>query len=65
MRTFRGWYVASVQAPSQDHWVGWLPCIHWCIDKFGPSGQNWLYDSEGVFEFKNAADRTMFMLTWA
>jgi len=64
MRTLRGWYVASIESPSEDHWVGWSPCIDWCIQKFGPGGQDWLYNSEGVFEFKNDADRTMFMLVW-
>jgi hypothetical protein len=65
VRTFRGWYVASVMPPEITPYRGWLPCIDWCEQKFGPSGQDWLYNSEGVFEFKNDADRTMFALRWS
>ena len=64
MRTLRGWFVASIQAPSEDHWVGWVPCMDWCVRTFGTEGQDWLYNSEGVFEFKNDADRTAFLLMW-
>jgi len=74
-----GWHIASVPAPppvpGADHrgwkvlYAGWTPCIVWCEDQFGsitwPGPQSsWHHLGEGVFEFKNDADRMLFLLTW-
>jgi hypothetical protein len=67
MQNRDGWYVASIGAPSSDHWVGWVPCIDWCEKTFGEMTTNnyvWRYISEGVFEFKDEQDRTAFLLRW-
>jgi len=76
-----GWHIASVQAPPNvagpDHsgwkvsYTGWNPCVKWCVATFGGGigatswGPNWRYVGEGVFEFKDDADRLMFLLKWA
>jgi hypothetical protein len=44
--------------------------MKWCEQEFGYEQFNWLdlrwrYNSEGVFEFKNAADCEWFVLRWA
>jgi hypothetical protein len=77
--TTYGWHIASVPAPppvpgSDFHgwkvtYAGWNPCIEWCKDQFGDMvwpGPHavWHHLGEGVFEFKNDADRMLFLLTW-
>ena len=63
------WHVAAVPAPD-GNW-GWLiPCMGWCTKNFGDEWWHqkdgcWRYMTEGVFEFKNAADCEWFMLRWA
>ena len=63
------WYVASVPAPVGP-W-GWTPCMRWCTETFGDecwqnsTNGRWRYNTEGVFEFKNAEDCEWFMLRWA
>jgi hypothetical protein len=75
------WYVASVMPPVVTHdpinghrYRGWRPCIEWCVKHFGEQryhldnsrgGERWRFVSEGVFEFKNEQDRTMFLLRWS
>ncbi len=68
MKNFSEWYVASIMPPETSPYRGWIPCIDWCEQTFGKMTMDnyvWRYVSEGVFEFKNDSDRTMFMLVWA
>ena len=73
-----GWYVASVMPPVVTHdpinghrYQGWRPCMEWCVETFGGGigatvwGPGWRFVGEGVFEFKNEQDRTMFLLRWS
>ena len=69
MNEIRDRYVASVQSPTMQYdpvnghrYQGWLPCIRWCEEHIV---DGWWYMTEGVFEFVDEADRTMFMLRWA
>ena len=55
-------YVASVQSPPAEFYQGWRPCIKWCQDHIT---EGWWFIGEGVFEFVNEADRTMFLLRWS
>ena len=49
--------------PINGHrYQGWKPCIDWCEEQIV---DGWWYIGEGVFEFVDEADRTMFMLRWA
>jgi len=67
-----GWYVASVPAPINDKiskhvYQGWTPCIEWCEIIYGQMSMDnyvWRFIGDGVFEFKRAEDRTMFLLRW-
>jgi hypothetical protein len=61
-------YVASVAAPTMSadsisghRYQGWTPCIIWCEKHIG---DGWWFIGDGVFEFVDDADRTMFMLRW-
>jgi hypothetical protein len=63
-------YVASVSAPTMSadpisghRYQGWTPCINWCFSHLGDDG--WWFIGDGVFEFVDETDRTMFMLRWA
>ena len=70
------WYVASVMAPTANrgpdyltwkvHYRGWTPCMEWCRKQFDSDNcvETWRYIGEGVFEFKNEQDRTLFLLRW-
>jgi hypothetical protein len=55
-------YVASVMAPGNIKYVGWLPCMRWCEENIV---DGWWYIGEGVFEFVDEADHLMFVLRWA
>lgn len=58
---------ASVKSPDRPTYVGWAPCISWCEEHLYYSNHNkpcWRYVGEGVFEFENEKDYTMFMLRW-
>lgn len=56
-------YATSVQAPNiRPGYGGWKPCIEWCEEQIV---DGWWYIGEGVFEFVDETDRTMFMLRWA
>jgi len=67
IRYNHAWHVASVPAPVGT-W-GWTPCMKWCEKEFGYEQfdwqDRWRYNSEGVFEFKNAADCEWFQLRWS
>ena len=67
IRYNHAWHVASVPAPVGT-W-GWTPCMKWCEQEFGYEQfdwqDRWRYNSEGVFEFKNAADCEWFLLRWS
>jgi hypothetical protein len=43
--------------------------MKWCEQEFGYEQfdwqDRWRYNSEGVFEFKNAADCEWFLLRWS
>ncbi len=73
-----GWYVACIMAPTLTMkeylatYQGWRPCIEWCEDHFGRAYERneyeparWRFVSEGVFEFQEEKDRTLFLLRWA
>ena len=68
-----GWHVASVQAPivnsdpvNGHQYQGWRPCIDWCRKHLGDRAiDGWRFQGEGVFEFKNEQDRTLFLLKWS
>ena len=65
MQTYDGWYVASVSAPLTTPYQGWTPCIEWCKKQFGNMADSgWLYDSEGVFKFRDEPDYAWFILRW-
>ena len=63
------WHVAAVPAPD-GNW-GWTPCMGWCTETFGDewwqnsTNGRWRYNTEGVFEFKNAEDCEWFLLRWS
>ena len=61
------WHVAAVPAPLGP-W-GWTPCMKWCEKEFGYEQfdwqDRWRYNSEGVFEFKDAEDCEWFLLRWS
>ena len=60
------WHVAAVPAPLGP-W-GWTPCMRWCEQEFKELDWldlRWRYNSEGVFEFKNAEDCEWFLLRWS
>ena len=63
------WHVAAVPAPLGP-W-GWTPCMRWCTETFGDecwqnsTNGRWRYNTEGVFEFKNAEDCEWFLLRWS
>ena len=77
MNNMSEWYVASVMPPVVTHdpinghrYQGWRPCLEWCTHQFGEmrspdSPPRWRFVSEGVFEFRQEQDRTMFLLRWA
>jgi hypothetical protein len=68
MKNHFGRYVASIMPPEVTPYRGWMPCIQWCIEIFGPGhvrGCKWLYIGEGVFEFTNDQDLTAFLLRWS
>jgi hypothetical protein len=56
-------FVASVMAPAitGQRYQGWTPCIVWCEKHIG---DGWWFIGDGVFEFVDDVDRTMFMLRW-
>jgi hypothetical protein len=72
------WYVVSVKSPGYELELygdyttghqGWTPCIEWCTKTFGDirspdSPARWRFISEGVFEFREEKDCTMFILRW-
>jgi hypothetical protein len=71
-----GWYVASVMPPNTtvpprgEVYQGWRPCIIWCTKTFGDmrpydSPDRWRFVSEGVFEFREEQDCTLFLLKWS
>ena len=69
-----GWIVASVPAPQMPDgsYQGWTPCMDWCRKTFGTAstpnlyiGNNWRFNSKGIFEFKHEQDLTAFLLKWA
>jgi hypothetical protein len=57
-------YYASVSPSWDDRQVyqGWSPSIKWCQENL--KDRQWRYDGEGVFEFKQEQDYTMFLLKW-
>jgi len=73
------WHIASIQSPELErgpdylnwkvYYSGWMPCMDWCREQFDIDDDNqprtWRYVGEGVFEFKNEQDRTLFLLRWA
>jgi len=78
MNNISRWHVASVPSPATKSdpinghiYQGWRPCMEWCVETFGGGigatvwGPGWRYVSEGVFEFRQEQDRTMFLLRWA
>lgn len=54
-------WIASVIQPQGNH--GWTPCIEWCRQNLS-SDNDWRFVSEGVFEFVNEQDYTLFLLRW-
>jgi hypothetical protein len=57
-------YYASI-SPSWDDrgtYQGWSPSIKWCQENL--NDRRWRYDGEGIFEFKQEQDYTMFLLRW-
>jgi hypothetical protein len=69
------WHVASIMPPVEDvigkyKYQGWRPCMEWCATTFDGGigatawGSGWRYVGEGVFEFKRAEDRLLFLLRW-
>ena len=67
------WYVASIGCPEPLNTIsgyvyrGWTPCIEWCEITYGQMTMDnyvWRFVGDGVFEFKRAEDRTMFLLRW-
>lgn len=46
------------------HNTPWGACVTWCYATF-PSTLFWTYKGDGVFEFKNERDATLFLLRWA
>lgn len=71
MKSYNGWYVASVQAPVDEtingkyRYQGWTPCIKWCQEQFGNAYDGWRFQGEGVFEFCKEQDYAWFVLRWA
>lgn len=70
------WYIASVRAPVQDRvskhvYYGWLPCVDWCREQFGDNelvdykSAKWNFIGDGVFEFRDEQDYTLFLLRWS
>ena len=64
-------FVASVPAPydvtisGKFHYQGWMPCVEWCKEHFGPQHElQWHFVGEGVFEFRREQDLTLFLLKW-
>jgi hypothetical protein len=53
---------ASVLAPVRTPYQGWAPCIEWC--EHNCQGL-WWYEGEGIFQFADKQDYTMFLLVWA
>ena len=66
--------------PDFDWWIpgslkdtntNWRSMIEWCVETFGPSaemgvwepGARW-YANNAKFWFRNAEDRTLFLLRW-
>ena len=57
--------------PSIDPNVNWRNMLAWCVETFGPSaemgvwepGARW-YANNAKFWFRNAEDRTLFLLRW-
>jgi hypothetical protein len=67
MKNWHGRFVACIMAPAStetDGYRGWSPCIEWCKENFGHSWFRWSYISEGVFEFQDEQDLTVFLLRW-
>ena len=63
-----GRYVASISPPPNNPYLGWGPCIHWCMENLYHGGHyepKWHYLSEGVFEFEDEQEYLAFLLKWA
>jgi hypothetical protein len=61
-------YIASIETRLFDTehgagYNGWHPQMRWCSENLQDT--LWRYVGEGVFEFKNDADRLMFLLRWS
>ncbi len=55
--------IASIMPPAVNgSYQGWTPCMEWCAEHC--EGW-WRFVGEGVFEFAQDSDYTMFMLRWS
>ena len=65
------WHVASIMPPGPrlggvvEAWLGWQPCVNWCIEQIDRDHRTWQYAGEGVFAFEREQDLTCFLLKWS